>query len=121
MLPIRRRQGALGAGYHALHFSREEAGIDQIAPEVEHAHTYSNEVKKNPAAAPGSCYGRRIALCCAFSFGCLPERAPASDKTLDDEKVQAAEATRQEHHRILQGILACSAERVAQESELSAA
>jgi hypothetical protein len=40
---------------------------------------------------------------------------------LDDEKVPAAEATREEHRRILQGILACSAERVAQESELSAA
>jgi hypothetical protein len=26
----------------------------------------------------------------SFSFGCLPERAPASDKTLDDEKVPGA-------------------------------
>jgi hypothetical protein len=43
-------------------------------------HTYSNEAKKTGAAAPGSCYGRRIAHCCAFNFGCLPERAPASDK-----------------------------------------
>jgi hypothetical protein len=54
-------------------------------------HTSSNEVKKNPAQrAPGSCCGRRIALCRAFSFGCLPERALASDKTLDDEKVPGA-------------------------------
>jgi hypothetical protein len=52
-------------------------------------HTYSNE-KEPGAAAPGSCDGRRIALCRAFSFGCLPERAPASDKTLDDEKVPGA-------------------------------
>jgi hypothetical protein len=74
--------------YHALHFSREEAGIDQIAPEVEHAHI--TPTQEPGAAAPGSCYGRRIALCRAFSFGRRPERALASDKTLDDEKVPGA-------------------------------
>jgi hypothetical protein len=87
----------------------------KLRPEVEHAHILQRSKKEPGAAAPGSCYGRRIALCCAFSFGCLPERAPASDKRWMMKRFRP----RQEHRRILHGILACSAAPLIRSLEVS--